>query len=206
MIRLTALLVTALLAVPSFAFGVSATPSAGSSERVESGAVRTAGGKIEHYRIRLLPLASFPSLPAPVVAQLNQRGCMIPQSFEAEGPENVIHGAFRAANSSDWAALCSVRGYTTLYVFFSGQFASPIVLRSQRDTAWLGAEPGSNLYGSSWGIATRPLEELQESPELQVPSDLDHDAIDDGRLEQSVTIRYYEAGKWIVLNSGGQGD
>jgi hypothetical protein len=95
-----------------------------SAERIESGKALSASGEAITYRIRLLPLASFPNLPAPVAAELSHRQCVIPQSFEAKQPENVIHGAFHAAGSSDWAALCSSAGTTTLYVFFDGQVGS----------------------------------------------------------------------------------
>jgi hypothetical protein len=125
---------------------------------------------------------------------------MIPQSFEAKQPENVIHGAFRAPGSSDWAALCSSQGTTTLYVFFAGQFESPIALRSQSDSAWLEAEPGSSIYGSSWGIAVRSAAELRASPQLHRGATLDHDAIDDARLERSLVVHYYQAGRWLDLN------
>jgi hypothetical protein len=172
------------------------------AERIESGQVPSPGGDNIAYRIRLLPITSFPDLPAPVAAELSRRECMIPQSFEAKQPENVIHGSFRAPGSSDWAALCSSREVTTLYVFFASQSASPIALRSQPDSAWLGAEPGSSVFGSSWGIAVRTSVELRASPELRRGLSIDHDAIDDARLERSLTIHYFQAGRWIDLNRG----
>ncbi|MGC2301376.1 MAG: hypothetical protein WA476_21400 [Acidobacteriaceae bacterium] len=173
------------------------------TEHIESGEVRVtsgANGNPIFYRIRLLPLTSFPDLPAPVVAELTRRQCLIPQSFEAQQPENVIHGAFRAAGSRDWAALCSTAGTTTLYVFFAGEAASPVALRSQPDSAWLGAEPGSADFGSSWGIAVRSAAELRATPRLRRAAAIDHDAIDDARLERSVTIHYFQAGNWLELN------
>ena len=153
------------------------------------------------YRIRLLPLSSFPDLPAAVATELNRRGCMIPQSFEAKQPENVIHGAFRAAGSSDWAALCSSQETTTLYVFFAGQRESPIALRSQADSAWLGAEPGSSVLGSAWGIAARSAADLRATPGLRRGLAIDHDAIDDARLERSLIIHYFQAGRWMNLHA-----
>jgi hypothetical protein len=176
------------------------------TERIETGELRSATGATVTYRIRLLPIASFPDLPAAIADELNRRQCMIPQSFEAKQPENVIHGAFRASGSSDWAALCSSRGATTLYVFFAGQFESPIALRSQSDSAWLEAEPGSSTYGSSWGIAVRSTAELRASPQLHRGATLDHDAIDDARLERSLIVHYYQAGRWLDLNHGDASD
>jgi hypothetical protein len=169
------------------------------TERLETGEITAPGGDLLRYRIRLLPLASFPALPDAVVAQLSQRHCMIPQSFEARQPENVIRGSFRAPASSDWAVLCSAAGSTTLYVFFAGDFGAPVALRSQSDTAWLGAEPGSSLYGSAWGIAVLSASQLRSSSQLRPAASLDHDAIDDAHLEHSDIIRYFQNGKWLIL-------
>jgi hypothetical protein len=169
-------------------------------ERIETGQAQTPGGATVTYRIRLLPIASFPDLPAPIAAELGRRQCMIPQSFEAKEPENVIQGAFRTAGSSDWAALCSTQGSTTLFVFFAGQSEPPVALRTQSDAAWIGAEPGSTLYGSSWGIAVRSATELRAEPQLRRGVGIDHDAIDDARLERSLIVHYFQAGRWLNLN------
>jgi hypothetical protein len=189
-----------------FATGWQATspnslPGPGSNtERVESGEVKAAGGDVQSYRIRLLPVASFPDLPQGVVTELDRRGCMIPQSFEAQQPENVIHGSFRAAGSSDWAALCSVEGTTTLYVFLGGQFGTPVAVRSQADTEWLGADPGSSNFGSAWGISVRNAANLRASRQLHGATSFDHDGIEDARLERAATVRYWDDGHWIVLD------
>ncbi len=173
----------------------------GNTERIEAGHLTAPGGDVLDYRIRLLPLASFPELPAPVVAQLSQRACLIPQTFEAQAPENVIRGAFRTSGSDDWAALCSAAGVTTLYVFFGGQYDAPIALRAQPDTVWLGTEPGNSVFSSAWGISLRRATELRSSPQFRRLAHPDHDGIEDARLERSSTIHYYEGGKWIVLDS-----
>lgn len=187
-----------LLALP-VAFGQSGAPASGNTERVESGEIHLPHGAAEDYRIRLLPVDAFPSLPVAVASWLEQRGCLIPQTFEAQGPENVIHGSFRSAGSHDWAALCSVHGTTTLYVFFAGEDDHPAALRSQPDTAWLGAEPGSSIYGSAWGISTELASDLRDTYQIQTSFRINHDAIEDSRLEQSLKVRYYREGKWLVL-------
>lgn len=183
-----------------------AQTAASNAERVESGSTVSADGQAVAYRIRLLPVSSFPDLPAAVATELRRRGCMIPQSFEAKQPENVINGAFGAAGSSDWAALCSSHETTTLYVFFAGQQESPIALRSQADSAWLGVEPGSSVNGSAWGIATRSAADLRATPGLRRGLAIDHDAIDDARLERSLVIHYFEAGRWVNLRAGDASD
>jgi hypothetical protein len=194
----------ALMAAPAWSAPQdwsSAGISAQNVERIESGSAPLANGRMMAYRIRLLPVSSFPDLPEAVAAEMNQRGCMIPQSFEAKQPENVIHGAFRAPGSSDWAALCSVHETTTLYVFFAGQASKPMALHSQADSAWLGAEPGSTVAGSAWGIAVSTASELRATPALHRGLAVDHDGIDDAQLEHSLVIHYFEAGRWIDLRS-----
>lgn len=177
------------------------TTSSTATECVETGQIRSPDGVAENYRIRLLPIASFPELPQPISAWLQFHGCMIPQTFEAQEPENVIHGALRAPGSDDWAALCSVSGQTTLYVFFAGQFSAPVPLRSQPDTLWLGHEPGSSVYGSAWGISTRTAQDLRDSTQIRPGFMIDHDAIEDAELERSLAIRYFQSGIWQVVFS-----
>ena len=56
------------------------------------------------------------------------------------------------------------------------------------------------------GIAVRSLSEIRSSPQLRHAAPVDHDAIDDARLERSATIHYYNAGRWLILHSGDAGD
>lgn len=183
----------------------SASDSASDMERVESGTMHTPTGHQEIYKIRLLPVSSFPDLPAEVAVQLERMRCMIPQTFEAQQPENVIQGAFRSATSHDWAVLCSVDRRTTLYVFFAGHYDSPEPLRSQSDTLWLGAEPGGSVYGSAWGIAVRTAADLRASRVWREAEQFDHDGIEDARLEHSAAVHYWHTGKWIALGINEQG-
>jgi len=154
------------------------------------------------YRIRLLPIASFPSLPAAIAAQLNEKKCMVPQTYQARTPENVIHGALERKGSDDWAVLCSVNGATTLYVFLQSQVAAPIALRHQRDTEWLGSEV-LGAYGSAWGISLRLPAQIPaaKSSAFADRSNLDHDAIEDADIERSSATHYFQNGTWIILES-----
>jgi hypothetical protein len=196
--------VAALLSGLLAAGAQAASPGPPNTEQIEEGRFQQMRsldvlGDVVHYRIRLLPVSSFPDLPEPVAAQLRGRGCMIPQTFEAQAPENVVHGSFRAAGSTDWAVLCSVSGSTTLYVFLGGQFDAPVALRSQPDTTWLGAEPGSKIYGSAWGIAVRSAANLRSTRQLHGTAIFDHDGIEDARLENSASVRYLQDGRWLAL-------
>ena len=77
----------------------------------------------------------------------------------------------------------------------------PTALRSQPDTAWLGADPGESVLGSAWGIALRNAGQLRASPELRHMLTIDHDAIDDARLERTLAIHYYEGSKWLTVTA-----
>ncbi|HEX3470195.1 MAG TPA: hypothetical protein VHT28_03335 [Silvibacterium sp.] len=187
------------MAKPSHLAAQSEPITAGAAtEQIETGRVRLLEGKEVTYHIRLLPLASFPGLPAAIAAQLNEKKCLVPQTFEARTPENVIHGALERKGSDDWAVLCSVNGATTLYVFFQSQFTTPIALRRQRDTEWLGSEV-LGAYGSAWGISLRLPSQISSSRSGTLG--LDHDGIEDAYIEKSSATHYFQNGSWITLES-----
>jgi len=184
-----------LLAVAAVAQVSTAPPQ---TEQVETGFANLPGRPQVAYQIRLLPVSSFPQLPPSVAQQLDRLGCMIPQTYEAHGPENVIHGSFEKKGSSDWAALCSVKGVTTLYVFFQSNPSDPIALRHQPDSEWVGHDWSSDPaldYGSAWGISTQPLR-------LMRPTDnANHDGIQDAFVEQSSVVHYFMNGHWTTIDS-----
>ena len=93
-------------------------PPASTQSFNESGKTNV-NGKPVPYLIRRLPVDSFPDLPDAVAATLTERGCLIPQTYQAHRPENVIHASFDRAGSSDWAVLCSTHGTVELLVFFA---------------------------------------------------------------------------------------
>jgi len=190
------------MAEPPLIAAQSESASVPSTEQTETGRVRLPNGIEVTYRIRLLPIASFPSLPAAIAAQLNEKKCMVPQTYQARTPENVIHGALERKGSDDWAVLCSVNGTTTLYVFLQSQVAAPVALRHQRDTEWLGSEV-LGAYGSAWGISLRLPAQIPaaKSSAFADRSNLDHDAIEDADIERSSATHYFQNGTWIILES-----
>lgn len=170
------------------------------TEQAEIGHAALPNGSEVSYRIRLLPLESFPQLPASAANTLREKHCMVPQTYEAHEPENVIHGAFEKKGSSDWAVLCAVNGTTTLYAFFASQPEMPVTIRHQQDDKWLGSEqPG--VYGSAWGITTR---HAGQPGKALHGATFDHDSIEDAFVEKSSTSRYFQNGEWTVLNNGDQ--
>ena len=189
----------ALFVLAAVWWGQPRPPQESTVERIETGRARLANGTEAAYRIRLLPVASFPALPATIAKQLQQKNCMVPQTYEARQPENVIHGAFEKKGSEDWAVLCSGSGVTTLYVFFQSHSGDAVALRHQPDADWLGSEIAGR-YGSAWGISVRPPSQIH-SAKLRGER-IDHSGIDDAFLEHSSTVHYFEDGEWIMLEPG----
>jgi hypothetical protein len=171
------------------------SPPSQSTEQLETGFTTIHGISSVPYQIRLLPTASFPQLPPAVARELDAMDCMIPQTYEAGGPENVINGSFEKQGSSDWAVLCSVKGITTLYVFFGSDLEKPLALRHQEDSKWLGKE-WSFDYGSAWGISTVPAQSMPRT------DNMDHDGIEDAFVEQHSVVHYYRQGRWTTLEAG----
>ena len=169
-----------------------------------SGRVMVAG-RLTPFLIRHLPVSSFPQLPESVAGALNQRGCMIPQTYEAHGPENVVHASLERAGSSDWAVLCSVEGKVSLLVFFDGgsgqDAAAPVVLASTEETDRLQAQPGSGVLGFNWGIDGASPEQVHEAQSglAQRPGRVDHDALADAVLEGRTVYRFYAKNVWQAL-------
>src|SRR5450432_3262156 len=79
-----------------------------SSQLNETGQVEV-DGLARQYVIRHLPVSSFPQLPEGVAKALVERGCLIPQTYLAHRPENVVEASLERAGSRDWAVLCSAK-------------------------------------------------------------------------------------------------
>jgi hypothetical protein len=168
----------------------------------ESGQILVAG-RSTPFLIRHLPVSSFPELPETIVAALNRRGCLIPQTYEAHHPENVVHASLERPGSSDWAVLCAVEGKVSLLVFFDGGGAEgqPAVLASAMEVDRLQLHPGSGVLGFNWGIDAASPQQVHEAQTGldKRPPRLDHDALADAVIERSTVYRFYVRSAWTVL-------
>jgi hypothetical protein len=166
----------------------------------ETGQIVVAG-KTVPYRIRRLPVASFPNLPAAIAEEMTRRGCMIPQTWQAHGPENVIHASLERPGSTDWAALCSVRGTVSLLVFFSSAPTQVVVLATAQETDHLQAHGGTVALGFNWGIdPASPAQIRQAQAGLEHhPPLVDHDALADSLIDRRTVYRFYSKNAWTLL-------
>jgi hypothetical protein len=168
---------------------------------VETGQV-TVAGHASQYLIRHLPVSSFPALPAAVQDLLNQRGCLIPQTYAAHRPENVVNASLERPGSSDWAVLCSSGGSVTLLVFFTSAPDKPLELASSLETERLQVHDLSGVLGFNWGIDPASPEQIREAQTGMEhrPSRLDHDALADSVVDHSAVYHFYSRGSWMLVD------
>jgi hypothetical protein len=155
------------------------------------------------YLIRRLPVSSFPELPETIAAQLKKLGCMIPQTYQAHRPENVVRASLERAGSSDWAVLCSAAGTVQLMVFFASSPTSPIVLASEKETSRLGPHGPSGALGFAWGIDPASPSQVHEAQSAmgRRPPMLDHDALADVFVEKSTVFHFFSKNSWKVIET-----
>jgi len=196
------------LSAASLALGILPAASQSAASLLEQMPVTETGqvvfeGHPTPYRIRHLPVNSFPDLPPAIQDILTHRQCLIPQTYEAHQPENVIHGSFQRPGSSDWAVLCSVHGTATLLVFFGSDPAEPAVLGSAPETERLQPHGSDGVLGFNWGIDAASPEAVHEAQAAMRnrPPRLEHDAVADSIVDRSTVYHYYSANAWTVVDT-----
>jgi hypothetical protein len=168
---------------------------------VQSGQV-TVDGRSVPYRIRRLPVNSFPDLPEKIADQLNRRGCLVPQTYAAHHPENVVNASLERQGSSDWAVLCSAQGTVSLLVFFGSAPGTPAVLASAPETRRLQRHDVTGELGFNWAIDPASPETLHQVRNLDPrPSTIDHDALADSIIDRRTVYRFYSQHAWTAMTS-----
>jgi hypothetical protein len=154
-------------------------------------------GEPHAYVLHYLPVTSFPQLPPRAAAELTRRGCLIPQTWQARRPENVIKASLEQPGSQDWAALCSVEGTVSLLVFFASG-SEPVVLAEAQELSRLRPIGVGIQYGFNWGIDPATPEQVHQAQAglLPRPAWLDHDALADISLEGRTTYHFFTRGAW----------
>ena len=148
-----------------------------------------------------LPPSAFGELPVEVRKDLEDRGCSIPQPYDARSPVNVITGRFTAATAMDWAILCSRDRTSTILVFRAGSVSDVTELASRQDADFLqGTSTGDAGFSRSLSVANpgyiRRHYEAYGGPQ---PPPLHHDGIDDGFLGKASIVHYWHEGRWLQL-------
>ena len=160
------------------------------------------GGKQVSYVIRRLPVNSFPDLPPAFAAELNRRGCMIPQSYGAHGPENVVHARLERAGADDWAVLCSAEGTVRLLVSFSSDPGKVAELAAAPETERLQVHDLTGVLGFDWAIQIATpsrIHDAQAGMEHRPPM-VDHDAIAEGVIDRRTVYHFFNQSAWTTLD------
>jgi len=162
----------------------------------------TVNGQPARYLVRHLPPSSFPDLPERIGNLVTRRGCLIPQTYQAHRPENVIHAALERAGSDDWALLCSVKGTVSLLVFFGNSPEQPVTLATAPETERLQAHDSSRVLGFDWGIdpaSPAQIHEAQSGLEHRPPAP-NHDALADSVVDHRTVYHFYTKGGWTLID------
>jgi hypothetical protein len=144
--------------------------------------------------VRVSP-TKFLAAPASIRQALLERGCLIPQDTTSiAGLHNVIRGTFSGRRTSDWAALCSRRGVTTLLVLRVGASIRVDSLNATADDA--GRRIGAAEPAYMWSHAEFYAEAPRDTAGLKRL--LMHQGIEDGSGCCSV-IYFWDGRRWRNL-------
>ena len=151
--------------------------------------------------VRLRPSA-FARLPAGVVKALERRGCTIPQTYTSREPHNVISGEFARRGQTDWAALCSRDGRSSILVFWRGSAESVSEVGKAPDRTFLQTVTEGGRVAYSRAIEPVGKEYIlshYQSYGGRKPPRIDHQGINDAYVEKASTVLYYHRGRWLKL-------
>jgi hypothetical protein len=199
--KIAAAILIGLIPASLYAEAQESPPAAHAQSFNDSGKA-TVDGKTVSYLIRRLPVDSFPDLPDPVAQTLTQRGCLVPQTYAAHRPENVINASFDRTGSSDWAVLCSTSGTVDLLVFFARKPGKAMTVASAPEHERLQRHDFTGVYGFDWGIdsaAPRQVHDAQSGLDHHPPA-IDHDALADTVLNQKTIYHFYAHEQWTKLD------
>jgi hypothetical protein len=193
----------ALASLPFFCCPAQVLPQDRVSASLNTSGSVTVDGHPTPYLIRRLPISSFPNLPPAIQEQLDHRGCLIPQSYEARQPENVIHGSLERPGSSDWAVLCSAQGTVSLLVFFGSGSNRPFTLASSPETERLQSRGSSGVLGFNWAIDPASPQDVHEAQlgMRHPPPQLDHDALADSVVDRRTDYHFYLRSSWTLIDT-----
>lgn len=150
--------------------------------------------------VRLRP-AEFKQLPGNLIRELERRNCSIPQEAGSKTRTNVIQGEFQKPGQEDWAVLCSVKGFSSILVFWNGSETSPAEIARAEDRIY-SQDVANQEVGFSRIITAVRRDYIMRHYRAYggpAPPPIDHQGIDDGFMEKGSAIYYYHKGKWHQL-------
>jgi hypothetical protein len=155
--------------------------------------------------VRLRPKA-FPELPANLRAELDRRGCTIPQVppqvRTVDGRQNVITGEFSRAGQTDWAVLCSIGRVSSILIFWNGSVLKPADIEKTADLDHLQSWGGDKIVydRAITPVGKRYIMQHYKAYGGEKPPPLDHQGIDDAIVGKASVVLYLYRGKWLHLS------
>jgi hypothetical protein len=156
--------------------------------------------KADREIVRLSPTA-FPKLPKNLLMELQRRGCTIPQPPMAASRQNVIEGEFAKPGQTDWAVLCSVRGGSSVLIFWNGSPTRSAEIARMRDIDRLQSWGNGRMVYSR---AITPVDGAYITEHYTAyggpkPPPMDHQGIDDAFVGKASEVLYLYRGTWLRL-------
>jgi hypothetical protein len=152
--------------------------------------------------VRLNP-AGFPNLPRNLAAEVQRRGCTVPQVPMIDGLHNVIKGEFAKPGQTDWAVLCSVDRVSSILIFWNGVETNPAEIARQPDSYRIQSWTGNDNMAYSRNITPVGQASIMEHYNAyggEKPPSMDHQGIDDAFVGKASEVLYFYQGKWLHLS------
>jgi len=154
---------------------------------------------IAESEIKRLSPDIFSKLPRIIKSDLKNNTCKIPQTYTNNEPHNVISGAFEKPGQIDWAVLCSIKGTSTIRIYWDGKLDRLVEIEASKDRGWLQGI-GDKKIGFSRYISTVGnsfiMEHYKNYGGVKPPAKL-HDGIDESFTEKASQVHYYHEGGWL---------
>lgn len=150
--------------------------------------------------VRLSPTA-FPELPKNLLADLQRRGCTIPQLSDIKGRQNAIKGQFAKPGQTDWAVLCSIGRVSSILIFWNASEINPGRIAEIKDIDRLQGAGGDKIVYSRVITPAGKADILKYHAGFggPQPPPIDHQGIDDAFYGKASVINYFYQGKWLEL-------
>ncbi|MGE5322126.1 MAG: hypothetical protein ACM3SW_04660 [Actinomycetota bacterium] len=153
--------------------------------------------RAEEAIVRLKPDA-FPNLPKHVRTALAQRGCTIPQPYDAGAERNnVLRGHFISSGTTDWAVLCSHQKRSSILIFRAGHSAQVASIGDEPDSQYLQVVDGGRKIGYSRLLTVATARQI-----LKHFAHANRDGILDSFTGKASLLWYLSGGKWMKVPAG----
>ncbi len=119
------------------------------------------------------------------------------------GRHNVIRGEFAKPGQTDWAALCSVGGVSSILVFWAGSEVNPAEIERWKDAdrmqSWVGGDKDLVYSRAITAVGAGYVTEHYNAYGGVKPPPLDHLGIDDAFVGKASEVLYFYQGQWLRL-------